>query len=287
MPKNPNSHHKPTPEEIQAKIDEALEIPDEELEKPNPDEKEEEDDTPEENEEENNDENAEVDDESGEEGEEREEEDTKDEDEEDQAEPSKELYKKKFSASSRENQRINAKNRVINQALTEAEEIPVPTDDEMKGIYGEDWEIASDIEKESLRETQISKRWRAKIKEATDQATKIEKWAESVDEFIDDPKTLNDYPDLEGNTDEFKEYASSAESNNVPFNILVPAFLHSKSINKESHKGQMFERAKGGSKEKPKVKNGMLTLEEARVLRETNYSKWKEMLEKGKIQMDI
>ena len=269
---NPN---KPSKEELDAKIQEALDIPEEELNKP----QEEEEPVIEEVE----DENPEVVVEEDEEG--KEEEPTPDEViEEEQAEPSKELYKKKFSASSRENQKINAKNRVINQAIIEADEIPAPTDDEMKELYGEDWELAGDIEKESLRETQISKRWRAKIKEASDQAVKIEKWNDSVDEFIDDPKTLIENQELEGKTEQFREFATNEENNSVPMKLLVAAFLHEQSKAKPNNKGRMFERGNGGPNNKLQPKSGKLTVEEGRKLRETNYSKWKEMMLAGKIE---
>ena len=138
---------------------------------------------------------------------------------EEDAEPSKEIYKKKFSASSRENQRINAKNRIINQAIIDAETIPEPTEEEMQGIYKDDWDVMSEIDKDLAKETIISKKWRAKIKDASDQATKVEKWSESVDTFADDPKTLIDNPELEGKTDEFKVFAIEEANNNVPFNI--------------------------------------------------------------------
>ena len=208
------------------------------------------------------------------------------EEEEPEAEPSKELYKKKFSASSRENQRISAKNRVINKALADAEDVPEPTEDELVAEF-RDWDIMSDTEKMLAKETVVSRNWRKVISQAKEQATKIEKWNESVEEFIEDPKVLNANPDLEGKTDEFKEFATTEENNNVPFNILVAAFLHENGKNKKSNKGKMFERALGGLNDKPKPKDGKISLDESRKLRETNYEKWKEYNQKGMIDFDL
>lgn len=260
--------NKPTKEELDAKIKEATDIPEEELITP---EEEVEDETPE------------VDDAPIEEGEE--EEATGDEVEE-EAEPSKELYKKKFSESSRENQKIHAKNRVINQALIEADELPEPTEEELVKEYP-DWELMTDIEKNFAKETVVSRNWRKVISKAKEQATKIEKWNDSVDEFISDPKNLVDNPELEGKTDEFREFATDNENNSVPFKILVAAFLHNQSTNKTSNKGSMFVRGKGGSNERPQLKNGKISLEEARKLRVTNYDKWKELNSKGMIDFDL
>ena len=203
-----------------------------------------------------------------------------------EAEPSKELYKKKFSASSKENQKINAKNRVINKALADAEDVPEPTEEELQSIYG-DWDIMSDVEKHLVKETEITKRWRETIAQAKEQASKIEKWNESVGEFAGDPKTLNDNPELEGKIDEFIGFATEEANNNVPFNILVGAFLHSHSTKKPNNKGRMFEKGSGGPNDKPQVKKGTITLDEARQLRETNYTKYKEYLTAGKIETDL
>lgn len=267
--------NKPTQEELDQKIQDALEIPEEELEKPQETEEEV---IPKEEE----DENLEVDASSDEKGEEEE----GASDEEEEAEPSKELFKKKFSASSRENQKINAKNRVLNKALTEAEEIPEPTEEELQAEYAE-WDEATNIEKIALKEALIGKKWRKVISEAKNQATKIEKWNDSVNEFIEDPKNLLDFPEIDGKETEFIEFATQEDNNNVPFNVLVGAFIYTQSKNKVSNKGKMFERAKGGANEKFKPRNGKLTLEEGRRLRETDYDQWKQKLSEGKIEFDV
>ena len=218
------------------------------------------------------------------------------EEEEEQAEPSEEekealekkleAEKQKSSASARENQKIYAKNRRLNRGITEANEIPEPTDAEMQKIRN-DWDILSDFEKEMAVEVESSKRWKTKIAEAQKEATKIEKWNESVEEFVSDPKTLNDNPELEGKTDEFKEFATAESNNSVPFNILVSAFLHENSKTRPSNKGRMFEKGAGGSNEKPTPKDGSISLEEGRKLRESDYNKWKEYLNAGKIKSDL
>ena len=200
-------------------------------------------------------------------------------------EPSKELYKKKFSASSRENQKIYAKNRKLNQAIEEANEIPEPTDEEMLAEYPSDWEMMSDFEQKIARETLISKRFRERIAKAQDEVKKIEKWDEEIIKFVEDPKTLIDNPELEGKEEDFTKFASEDINNSVPFKILVAAFLHEsqKSV-KPKNKGAMFETGSGGPNEKPKPKSDKLTIEEGRRLRKSNYNRWKEYLVAGKIE---
>jgi hypothetical protein len=272
--------NKPTKEELKAKEEEAIKAA-EELEgrQQLPPDEEEEDDTPE------------VDDTPTEEGEEEEV-----ADEAEEAEPSKEVKeqlkkeveekKKKLAASARENQKIYAKNRVINKALADAEDVPEPTEEELQAEFN-DWDIMSDTEKVFAKETVISRNWRKTIAQAKEQATKIEKWNESVEDFVSDPVTLTDNPDLEGKTEEFKAFAEEETNNSVPFGILVSAFLHNHSTNKPNNKGRMFERGSGGPNDKPQPKDGSITLEEGRKLRETDYNKWKELLAQGKIKSDL
>ena len=208
------------------------------------------------------------------------------EEEQPQADPSKELYKKKFSESSREAQKLNAKNRVINKALIEAEDSPEPTEADLVKEFP-DWELMSDTEKTFAKETVISRNWRTTISKAKEQATKIEKWNDSVEEYIDDPKTLIDIPALEGKEAEFREFATREENNSVPFKTLVGAFLYENSTKKVQHKGRMFENGSGGPNDKPQPKSGKISLEDARKLRETNYDKWKEYHANNLIDYDI
>lgn len=214
--------------------------------------------------------------------------------EEEQAEPSKEVFKKKLedekkksSASARENQKIYAKNRVINQALVEADDIPEPTDEELMEEF-KDWDVMSEAERTFAKEAVMSRSWRQVISKAKEQATKIENWNKSVNEYIDNPQTLLDNPDLEGKTEEFAEFATRNENNSVPLSILVNAFLYEHTTNTKSHKGErMFENGSGGPNDKPQPKTGKISMEQARRLRETNYDKWKEYNQKGLIDFDL
>lgn len=267
------NHKKPTKEELEAQTQAAIEEA-EKLENVPPVEEEPEVKPPEETPEEEPEVTSEV---------------PEKEEEEEQAEPSeeeKEALKKKLSASARENQKIYAKNRVINKAILEADEMPEPTEEELTKEFSQ-WEDMTETEKTLAKETVISRNWRKKISEAKEQTTKIEKWNESVESFVDDPKTLIDNPDLEGKTEEFKTFAIEETNNSVPFNILVSAFLHQHSSGKKPNKGKMFEHGSGGPNDRPQPKTGKITLDEARKLRETNYDKWKEYLNAGKIESDL
>ena len=216
--------------------------------------------------------------------------------EEPEAEPSEEekeklrieleQKKQKLSASAREAQKLSAKNRVITKAIVDAEDIQEPTEDELKEEYV-DWEIMSDTEKKYAKEAVLSKRFRSMIATAKEQATKIEKWNDSVDDFVADPKTLNDTPELEGKEDDFADFAKAEANNSVPFNILVSAFLHDQSTKVVKNKGKMFETGSGGSNEKPTPKSDKLSLDDSRKLRTTDYNKWVQYVREGKIDIEL
>ena len=196
-------------------------------------------------------------------------------------------YKEKFSESSREAQKIHAKNRKINEGVAKASEITDVTEEEMIAEYP-DWDVMSDTEKKLAKKSLINDKRFAVVNQATEEAKKIEKWADDVDKFIESPTTLADYPDIEGKEDEFKAFANELPNHSVPFKILVSAFLHDMSIKvKPKSKGRMFETGSGGPNEKIKTKGDKISLEEAARLMKSDYKKYKEFLLSGKIDNTI
>lgn len=192
-------------------------------------------------------------------------------------------YKKKFTESSREAQKIHAKNRKLNQAFDEANEMPEPTEEELMREF-DGFDVMSDTEKKLAKESLISKRFREKIAKAREEGKRIEKWNEQVDEFVGDPKTLVDNPELEGKVDEFKLFATEESNNSVPFKVLVAAFLHEQErAKKPKQKGQMFETGTGGPNTNDTQKK-KLSLEEGQKLMETNYDEYKRQLRAGNIE---
>jgi len=215
---------------------------------------------------------------------------------EEEAEPSEEIKEKlkveleeknkKLSASARENQKIYAKNRVITKALVDADDVQDPTEDELKAEYDE-WDVMSNTERKFAKDAIINRKWRETIRQAKDQATKIEKWNDSVEAYISDPKTLSDNPELEGKEESFVAFATTEENNSVPFKLLVSAFLHDHQGKTINNKGSMFETGTGGPNVKPIPVSNKLSLDESRKLRETDYNKWKEYVKENRIETEF
>jgi len=205
-----------------------------------------------------------------------------------QEEPPKQDLKKKLSASARENQKILAENRTMTKALADAEDIPEPTDDDLKKEYGvDDWELMSDTEKKFAKEAVISKRWRVEISKAKDQAKKINKWGEKIGQFVNDPQTLIDNPKLEGQTNAFIKFATTDENNSVPVKILVSAFLHENSSGKKSNKGRQFQKGSGGANTKAIPTSNKISLDDARVLKANDYDEYRKQMKLGNIETTV
>jgi len=267
MPKK-KSHKKPTKEEIERIAEEAEEMKDdpkatsdEETSEETPDGEVEESPT-----------------------EDTEQEETKEDEEveEETKEPvEKTDYKKRYSDSSREAQSLHKKNKKINEAIDEAGKLPDPTEEELKAEYS-DWDVMSDTERKLIKETAISNRRFAHIHKVTEEFRSMDAWAKKVDEFVTDPANLKDNPALEGKEKEFKTYATDRESRQgADFEDLVAGFLYS--VKTEApKKGKMFETGTGGPAAKPKPKK--IPIEEAALIRKTDYNKWKRLLKAGKIE---
>ena len=207
---------------------------------------------------------------------------------EEEPKPPKQDLKKKLSASARENQKILAKNRTMTKALADAEDIPEPTQKEVEKEFGkDDYDLMSDTEKKMAKETLTSKRWREAIAKAKDQANKIDKWNEEVGGYINDPQTLIDHPQLEGKSNAFIKFATKDENNSVPIKILVSAFLHENTSGKKKSKGRQFQKGTGGANTKPVPTSNKISLEDARVLKSSDYDEYRKQMKAGNIETTV
>ena len=93
------------------------------------------------------------------------------------------------------------------------------------------------------------------------------------------------FPD--GKVEEFKTFATKPTRRGVDFEDLVASFSWdlSKKAPKQN-KGKQLESGSSGVKEKQKPKSDKISLSEANKLRETNYNKWKQYVNDGKIDFE-
>ncbi len=191
-------------------------------------------------------------------------------------------YKKKFVESTREAQILYAKNAKIYDAVDKANSLPEPTEEELR-VANPEWDDMSVIEKRLATDNLKYKRSLDLLGTVTKESKELETWHKTVDTFVEDPKSLINYPDLEGKVEEFKEFASKKSRKGVDFDTLVGKFLYDISQSKPKHKGEMFPTGSGGAKEKPKVSD-KVSMETALNIRDTNYNEYVRLLKAGKIE---
>ena len=201
-----------------------------------------------------------------------------------EAEKNKETpdYKKKFIENQREAIILASKNKKLNEAIDNASKIAEPTKEELVAEYPE-WEDMSTTEQRLAKDTLISKRRFSLIQDANKESHDIEAWNIKVDEYLIDPQTLIANPELEGKTEDFRLFAMKQSRRGIPFEDLVKAFLYDESkIPKKT--GKMIEEGAGGDNHKPKPVSDKISLEQARILRVTDYKKYSELLRDGRIE---
>lgn len=201
-------------------------------------------------------------------------------------EDEKERLRKKAAASSREAQLLHQKNKKYNEALTEAENLKPPTEQEMEAEYGKDeWEDMSEGSKQLARNAWLSNKRFEIMSKASKEGRDVQEWTEKVDKFLADPKNLNKYPELEGKQEDFKLFTMKESRRGLDFEDLVLAFNGEIAKNPpKKNKGKMFEQGNGGGKQKPQPKDDKLSAAQGRALMKTDYKKWKQLLKAGKIK---
>lgn len=290
------SHNKPTQEELDAGIKNTLEQEEKLKDQPEP---------PEETEDETTDPPADEDQDEAEDPAKEEtktEEEDDGEDEADEEKPEKKVitptkeetpkddekkdpdWKTKHKESTREAMVLHAKNKKIQEAITNSADIPAPSDEEMETKFS-NWEDMTSTEQSLARDLEHVKRQNAAINSAAQEGKNIDEWNTNVDKYLDDPHTLIDNPELEGKQDEFKIFAMKPTRRGLDFEDLVLAFNGERAkMVKPKQKGSMFETGTGGSKEKMKPTDTKLTAEEGNKLMLSDYKEFKRQLKAGNIK---
>ena len=199
-------------------------------------------------------------------------------------------YKKKYVDSTRGAHDLLEEQKETNKALEEGKNIPAPTDEEMTVIYP-DWDVMSDSEKRLAVKTEVADRRFDLLYKASEKSKSNTEWHGAVDKFIENPKTMINYPELEGKQDEFKVYAAKPTYKNADFHLIVKSFLFDNEkvkAAKPKNEGSMFPKGTAGPTVKDNPTN-TISLQELTNIRNSNYKMYKEKLaaiKKGTLQME-
>lgn len=193
--------------------------------------------------------------------------------------------KKKFSSSSREAQVLGLREKELAKAQEEADALPEPTDDEMKALYP-NWDEIDQLTKDLAKDRVLNKKKQEIIAKARGAMKDRQSWEDKVDQYVGNPQTLIDHPELEGKQDEFREFASKPTRRGLEFDDLILAFrgeLASRPPSPNRGK-QMFEPGGSRAPTPPAPKDDKLSPAEGEALRKTDYKKYVAMLKAGKIR---
>lgn len=187
-------------------------------------------------------------------------------------------YKRKFAESTRESQILLAKIKKLEEKLGRVTRDEIPAEQELKSLYP-DWEVMGELERKLVEKNLILERRLGKVEQEFSQMKEEADWERELSNFLEKANILERYPELEGREKEFKEFAKKPTHKGVPLNVLTEAFLfQEKKEILPTKKGSVLERGTGGPKVAP-PKKGMTT-EELKILRETDYKKYKELITK-------
>jgi hypothetical protein len=196
---------------------------------------------------------------------------------------------KRYADSTREAQVIAHSKKELEEEIDEAQNIPLPSIDELKA-ENPDWDLMSATEQKLATKLMHLEKKEAKVLEIRNKAkadeAKIVQRAKEIEAFTIDPTILKKFPKLEGKEEEFKLFAT--KQTRLSLDLEDAAGLFSIQLPEPvKHKGQMFETGTGGASDKQKPKDDKISLEEAALLMKTDYNKYKEMLIAGKVKLDV
>ena len=193
---------------------------------------------------------------------------------------------KKTSASAAEAIILNARNKKYDEAVAMAEQIKEPEDDVMVAEYGKtEWDEMTDAQKKLAKKAWVSDVKMQIVVNASKEGKAVTDWIVKVNTFLEDPKTLNKHPQLEGKQADFKSFSLKESRRGLDFETLVLAFIGEQSTKvPDKKKGEMFPKGGSGKHGKPAPKDDMLTAAQGRLLMKTDYKAYKAKLIAGKIK---
>lgn len=119
----------------------------------------------------------------------------------------KEAAERKFAASTREAQMLGMRDRIYQENIQKAKDLPLPSDQDMRTEYGDDWDSLDPVNQKIARESLHAKQKLALIESTNDRLTNEQTQINKVRSYTADPEVVKLFPVIEGNEDEFEKFA--------------------------------------------------------------------------------
>lgn len=195
-------------------------------------------------------------------------------------------YKSRYAGSTVEAQVLASRNKEFLEATEKADALVEPTEDEMKTEYGEDWDTFTDRQKKNAKVAVLAQKRKEIIDEVRNKMKKGVEWTDATKKYVNDPTTKLKYKQLEGHEEEFVQFCSLPSRVGINYDDLVKAFSFDlKPVTLPPKRASLFEKGGGGGAAVPTVKE--LSADEVSFIRIHNPRKYKELILKKKINLDI
>jgi hypothetical protein len=190
-------------------------------------------------------------------------------------------YKQKFVDSQREAILLAERNKVKEAQIESLTKQDTPTDEAMRNLYPE-WDKLDDYNKRVLiRQETIAMQNAATRKEQQDILAR-QRLDDEVESVMDDPK----FSKLKGREAEFKRFALKPANRGLSAEVIAKAFLFDADESSPAPQPQVTREAlptgSGGPREPLKPKK--ISIEDAAVIRKTDFKRYKELLDTNQIE---
>lgn len=215
------------------------------------------------------------------------EEDTQESQDQEQPEDKANDYQDKFKNSAREALILHARNKQFQESVEKASSINEVSDDEVVEYAKSrniDLETLEDYQLAIIKDTIINNKRFSVIKQTAEESKEIDQWADKVDTFVSDERNLEQYPEIAGQENEFREFCMKPSRRGLEMDILAKAFLFDVDKAPAKKRSLLLSGGNGGSSA-PKPKP--MTADDAKLLRTTNPRKYNQLVKEGKIKFDL
>lgn len=142
-----------------------------------------------------------------------------------------EAVEKLYEDSSREATELYFKNQKLSKAISEAQSVGEISVDELREYalkMGEDYDTLDKFAQNILKNSLVNEKRFKKITDAVKEDEKFTDWMRKVDAFVENDDTLNRYPSLENNREDFRKFASRPNRIGLDLDDVVALFLYNK-----------------------------------------------------------
>lgn len=181
---------------------------------------------------------------------------------------------------------LNAKNKSLVKTVTEAAELPEPTEIEVQAFAQEqgagEWGTLSLFEKNMLKQTLLSRKQFAKVHESVIESQQVDQWADKVDGFVATESNKIKYPALQGREKEFITFCMKPTHRGADFELLATSFTSI--VPARSKRGSLLATGNGGDAPQNKTE---YSEDDIRWIRVNRPKLYKEMIKKGKVNISV